>query len=176
MICRENDRLKQLAQVPVEYLRAPGAEFDESAHAWIETLQNLWFGREETRNTLVTAVQGTAPGQPRIADDDLTLKILYPPLALFQLYLRREDHAFTDSLARAMAIRAARVGHVHAGGRHRHRDRVGHARPQRHPDHARHLPERAPPRRQERRRGHLHACPLQRKAEEDKARKAAKKG
>ncbi|MFD4242596.1 immunity 49 family protein [Streptomyces sp. NPDC058525] len=94
--------MKQLAQVPVEFLRASGADFDEYVYAWIETLQNFWFGRQETWNTLLTAVQGTAPEQTRIADTDLMLKILYPPLKLFQLYLRREDQAFTDSLVQAL--------------------------------------------------------------------------
>ncbi|MFD7554932.1 immunity 49 family protein [Streptomyces sp. NPDC059835] len=102
VICRENDRLKELAQVPVEFIRASGAEFDEYVYAWIETLQNFWFGRQETWITLLTAVRGTAPEEARIADTDLMLKILYPPLELFQLYLRREDQAFTDSLVQAL--------------------------------------------------------------------------
>ncbi|MFF3860285.1 immunity 49 family protein [Streptomyces sp. NPDC002209] len=102
VICRENDRLKQLAQVPVEFLRASGAEFDEYVYAWIETLQNFWSGRPETWDTLVTAVQGTAPEQARIAGSELILKVLYPPLELFQLYLRREEQAFTESLAQAL--------------------------------------------------------------------------
>ncbi|MET7718908.1 immunity 49 family protein [Streptomyces sp. NPDC005407] len=44
-ICRENDRVNQLAQVPVSFLRESGAEFDEYIYAWVETLQNAWFGR-----------------------------------------------------------------------------------------------------------------------------------
>ncbi|MGT2529109.1 immunity 49 family protein [Streptomyces nojiriensis] len=101
-ICRENSRVNQLAQVPLSFLRASGAEFDEYVYAWIETLQNFWFGRQETWITLLTAVRGTAPEEARIADTDLMLKILYPPLELFQLYLRREDQAFTDSLVQAL--------------------------------------------------------------------------
>lgn len=102
LICRENDRLNQLAQVPVEFLRASGAEFDEYVYAWIETLQHFWFGRSEVWDTLVTAVQGTAPERAPIAGSELMLKILYPPLELFQLYLRREDQAFNDSLVNAL--------------------------------------------------------------------------
>ncbi|MEU1435874.1 immunity 49 family protein [Streptomyces sp. NPDC005786] len=102
VICRENDRVKQLAQVPVPFLRASGAEFDEYVYTWIETLQHLWFGRPQTWDSLVSAIQGTAPEQARIASTELMLKILYPPLELFQLYLRRENQAFTDSLATAL--------------------------------------------------------------------------
>ncbi|MGW8558008.1 immunity 49 family protein [Streptomyces tubercidicus] len=102
VICCENERAKQLAQIPVEFLRASGAEFDEYVYAWIETLQHFWFGRSQAWETLVNAVQGTTPENARIADSELMLKILYPPLELFQLYLRREDQAFNDSLANAL--------------------------------------------------------------------------
>jgi len=47
-ICRENDRTNQLAQLPISFLRASGAEFDDYIYAWIETLQNARFGRRET--------------------------------------------------------------------------------------------------------------------------------
>ncbi|MFF1921508.1 immunity 49 family protein [Streptomyces sp. NPDC058221] len=102
VICRENDRVNQLAQVPVSFLRASGAEFDDYIYAWIETLQHLWFGRPQVWDSLVAAVQGTAPEQARVASTELMLKILYPPLELFQLYLRRENQAFTDSLVKAL--------------------------------------------------------------------------
>ncbi|MGW7364314.1 immunity 49 family protein [Streptomyces sp. NPDC054841] len=102
LICRENERAQHLAQVPVSFLRASGAEFDEYVYAWIETLQNFWFGRSETWDTLVAAVNGTDPQHARIAGTDLMLKILYPPLELFQLYLRRENQAFNDSLVTAL--------------------------------------------------------------------------
>ncbi|WP_328399337.1 immunity 49 family protein [Streptomyces sp. NBC_00390] len=102
VICRENERAQQLAQVPVSFLRASGAEFDEYVYAWIETLQNFWFGRSETWDTLVAAVNGTDPQQARIAGTELMLKILYPPLELFQLYLRRESEQFNESLVTAL--------------------------------------------------------------------------
>jgi hypothetical protein len=102
VICRENDRVNQLAQVPVSFLRESGAEFDEYVYAWVETLQNLWFGRQATWETLATAVDGTDPQNVRIASTELMLKILYPPLELFQHYLRREPDRFNASLADAL--------------------------------------------------------------------------
>ncbi|MER5543220.1 immunity 49 family protein [Streptomyces sp. NPDC002589] len=102
VICRENDRVNQLAQVPVSFLRASGAEFDEYLYAWVETLQNRWFGRQETWDTLTTAINGTAPEAARIAGPELMLKILYPPLELFHRYLRRETEQFNASLVDAL--------------------------------------------------------------------------
>ncbi|MEV7020813.1 immunity 49 family protein [Kitasatospora sp. NPDC093558] len=102
LIGRENERLKQLAEVPVEFIRASGMEFDDYVYDWIETLQHFWFGRSQAWDSLVAAAEGTAPERARIAGTDLMLKILYPPIELFQLYLRREVEAFNNSLVDAL--------------------------------------------------------------------------
>ncbi|KUL23317.1 hypothetical protein ADL12_39935 [Streptomyces regalis] len=101
-ICRDNDRANQLAQVPVSFLRASGAEFDEYIYAWVETLQNAWFGRRETWDTLVTAVNGTDPEITQVASKELMLKILYPPLELFHRYQRQEAEQFNAALVDAI--------------------------------------------------------------------------
>ncbi|MFD9968028.1 immunity 49 family protein [Streptomyces sp. NPDC059011] len=101
-ICRENERLDQLARVPVPFLRASGVEFDEYIYAWVETLQNAWFGRRETWDTLVTAINGTDPAAPHIASAELMLKILYPPLEVFHRYQRQEPAPFNTALADAL--------------------------------------------------------------------------
>ncbi|GGW82856.1 immunity 49 family protein [Streptomyces lomondensis] len=101
-ICRENDRLNRLAQVPVSFLRASGVEFDEYIYAWVETLQHAWFRRREMWDTLVTAVNGTAPDAVRIADQELMLKILYPPLELFHRYQRQDAAQFNVALVDAL--------------------------------------------------------------------------
>jgi hypothetical protein len=102
VICRENERLDQLARVPVSFLRASGVEFDEYIYAWVETLQNAWFGRPETWNTLVAAIDGTDPASPHIASAELMLKILYPPLEIFHRYQRQEPEPFNTALAEAL--------------------------------------------------------------------------
>ncbi|MGW3688392.1 immunity 49 family protein [Streptomyces sp. NPDC005125] len=101
-ICRENERLNQLAQVPISFLRESGAEFDEYIYAWVETLQNAWFGRRETWDTLVTAVNGTAPERAQVAGKELMLKILYPPLELFHRYQRQDAEKFNAALVDAL--------------------------------------------------------------------------
>ncbi|MFC9805277.1 immunity 49 family protein [Streptomyces griseoaurantiacus] len=102
VICRENARVNRLARVPVSFLRASGAEFDECIYAWVETLQHLWFGRRAVWDTLVTAVDGTDSQRAPIAGPELMLKILSPPLDLFQHYLRREPERFNASLVDAL--------------------------------------------------------------------------
>ncbi|WP_030378797.1 MULTISPECIES: immunity 49 family protein [unclassified Streptomyces] len=102
VICRENDRVNQLAQVPVSFLRESGAEFDEYIYPWVETLQHLWFGRQAVWDTLVTAVDGTEGQRAPIAGPELMLKILHPPFDLFQRYLRREPEQFNTALVDAL--------------------------------------------------------------------------
>jgi hypothetical protein len=101
-ICRDNKRADQLAQVPIAFLRESGAEFDEYVYDWVQTLQHFWYGREALWDTLVAAIDGTDPQSARIANPELMLKILCPPLDLFQHYLRRQPEEFTASLVDAV--------------------------------------------------------------------------
>lgn len=102
VICREKERLAELAQVPVSFLRESGAVFDEYIYAWVETLQSFWFSREDTWDKLVTAVDGTSPEATQYADSELMLKILYPPIILFYRYLSRDAGQFGEALTDAL--------------------------------------------------------------------------
>ncbi|MFD5416916.1 immunity 49 family protein [Streptomyces sp. NPDC127069] len=101
-ICREGERMNRLAQVPLSFLRASGAEFDEYIYSWVETIQNHRFGRQETWDSLVRAVEGTDPAHAQIASQELMLKILYPPLNLFHRYATRDEERFNEALAEAL--------------------------------------------------------------------------
>ncbi|MFG2193077.1 immunity 49 family protein [Streptomyces sp. NPDC048639] len=102
MICRENERLKQLADVPVSLLRDSGAVFDEYIYSWVETLQSFWLGRQDIGDKLVAAVDGTAPEAARQSDAELMSKILYPPIILFYRYLRQDHEQFNIALSDAL--------------------------------------------------------------------------
>ncbi|MFG2568711.1 immunity 49 family protein, partial [Streptomyces sp. NPDC048567] len=43
LICRDQPRLTQLSQIPLEQLRSPQALADEYLHHWIDTLQTWWL-------------------------------------------------------------------------------------------------------------------------------------
>ncbi|WP_406322165.1 immunity 49 family protein [Streptomyces sp. NBC_01637] len=103
VICRENQRLEQLAQVPVSFLRASGAVFDEFIYDWVEALQSFWAGRaEDMWNKLVAAAKGTAPETIGNTDTELVLKILYPPINLFDRYQRVDTAQFNEALVDAL--------------------------------------------------------------------------
>lgn len=102
VICRETERAHRLAQVPVSFLRASGADFDEYVYPWVETLQHAGFQRPEMWDTLVEAVDGTDPESARVASRELMLKILYPPIELFHRYRRGQAEEFNKALTDAL--------------------------------------------------------------------------
>ncbi|MFE6031688.1 immunity 49 family protein [Streptomyces niveus] len=65
------------------------------------TTRRAWSGGE-TWSPLVAAVIGTDPQRARIAGAELMVKIIYPSLKLLQLYLRREEQAFNETLVAAL--------------------------------------------------------------------------
>ncbi|MET8415966.1 immunity 49 family protein [Streptomyces sp. NPDC005134] len=102
IICREQDRMTELCNVPVSVLRDSGAEYDEYIYAWIDTLQSYWLNRGNVGDKLVAVVDGTAPESVEIASRELMLKILYPPLDLFYWYLRQDHEQFNAALVEAV--------------------------------------------------------------------------
>ncbi|MFC5721706.1 immunity 49 family protein [Streptomyces gamaensis] len=103
-VCRENERLDRLMQVPVSFLRASGAEIEEYVYGWVEALQNFWNGRAaETWAKLIDAINGTDVETVPVFNRELTLKIMYPPVELFQLLNRGETEQFNTSLAGFLA-------------------------------------------------------------------------
>ncbi|MFJ4468966.1 immunity 49 family protein [Streptomyces sp. NPDC089424] len=107
MICRDNDRLRRLAEVPVSLLRESGAVFDEYIYSWVEALQSFWLGRQDVGDKLVAAVDGTGPQALRYADADLMAQILYPPLMLLYRVIRRDSTEFNKALADALRAHKA---------------------------------------------------------------------
>ncbi|WP_338932043.1 immunity 49 family protein [Streptomyces netropsis] len=100
VICREQDRMTELAGVPISLLRESG-EYDEYIYAWIDTLQTWWQGGD-IGEKLVAAMEGTDPAVARIADQELMLKTLYPPINLFYRYVTRDQEAFNAELSQAL--------------------------------------------------------------------------
>ncbi|MGW3335856.1 immunity 49 family protein [Streptomyces sp. NPDC001009] len=102
VVCRDNERLDQLARIPVSFLKASGAEVDEFVYAWVETLQNAWFGRAEMWSTLRTAFDGTDPTVPGMASAELGVLISFPPMNLFHRYRLGEEEVFNSVLSDAL--------------------------------------------------------------------------
>ncbi|MGW0731721.1 immunity 49 family protein [Streptomyces sp. NPDC002851] len=102
VICREQDRMTQLMNVPLSLLRASGAAYDDFVYSWIEALQTAWRQGGDLGPLLTAAMNGSEPSAVSIADPDLVQKIWYPPINLFFLYVTREPGQFNEALADAL--------------------------------------------------------------------------
>ncbi|MEU9036485.1 immunity 49 family protein [Streptomyces sp. NPDC048352] len=100
--CGEPDRMTALARVPLELLRASGAEYDAYVYPWIATLQTWWLGGGELGGLLDAAIAGTDPEGLEGDDRDLMLRVLYPPMNLFLNYLTGDHARFNEALAQAL--------------------------------------------------------------------------
>ncbi|WP_200308519.1 immunity 49 family protein [Streptomyces adelaidensis] len=102
--CRDQDRMTQLSAVPVDLLRGSGAVYDEYIYDWVDALQAYWMERPGLGEKFTAAFQGTDPDRLRVADRELMLKVLYPPLNLFLQFLKRDEEQFNAGLVEALRL------------------------------------------------------------------------
>ncbi|MDF9814774.1 immunity 49 family protein [Streptomyces sp. SPB162] len=104
VICRDQVRMSQLCNVPIEQLRSSGAQFEEYIYHWVDALQTYWLERPGLGEKLVTAFDGTSPDTLQSVDRELMLKILYPPLNLFHRFISQDPEKFNDALVEAIEL------------------------------------------------------------------------
>ncbi|MBD9701085.1 immunity 49 family protein [Streptomyces caniscabiei] len=104
IVCRDQERMTRLCEVPVAILRASGAVYDEYVYDWVDALQAYWLERPGLGDKFTAAFEGTDPERVRVADRELMLKILYPPLNLFLQFLKRDEEQFNAALVQALRL------------------------------------------------------------------------
>lgn len=83
MICRKRDRIDMLCAMPIDLIRASGAQYDPYVYHWIRALQTVWRGEKRGNDQLLAAMRGTDPENVDIASPELVLRILNPPMLMF---------------------------------------------------------------------------------------------
>ncbi|MFF1765774.1 immunity 49 family protein [Streptomyces sp. NPDC058249] len=104
VICRDQARMTQLCNVPIELLRASGAVFEEYIYHWVDALQTYWLERPGLGEKLVAAFDGTDPDALRFIDREMMLKVLYPPLNLFYRFISQDPVKFNEALVQAVQL------------------------------------------------------------------------
>ncbi|MYR44779.1 hypothetical protein GTW67_22770 [Streptomyces sp. SID5910] len=104
VVCRDQTRMTQLCEVPVETLRASGAVFEEYIYHWVDALQTYWLERPGLGEKLVAAFNGTDPDRLRFMDREMMLKVLYPPINLFFRFVKRDPDQFNEALVQALEL------------------------------------------------------------------------
>ncbi|MFB8031587.1 immunity 49 family protein [Streptomyces sp. NPDC056004] len=107
VICREQQRMTQLCEIPLERLRAPEGAYDEYIYHWVDALQTYWLRRPGLVEKLTAAIQMSDPSVARIAPLDLLQGQLYPPINLFYHFVTRDTEGFTPALIEALKLHQA---------------------------------------------------------------------
>ncbi|MER6997097.1 immunity 49 family protein [Streptomyces sp. NPDC000410] len=102
IVCREQARMTQLCEIPLDVLRASGTEYDEFVYLWIDALQAYWLERPGLVDKLVAAIDASYPASIHVADMELVLHILYQPVNLFHQFLRKDHEGFNQALLEAL--------------------------------------------------------------------------
>ncbi|MFJ2393294.1 immunity 49 family protein [Streptomyces sp. NPDC087843] len=107
VICREQDRMTQLCEIPLDRLRTPEGQYDEYIYHWVDTLQTYWLRRPGLVEKLTATFQASEPSLARLAPRDLLDGILYPPINLFYHFVRKDEEGFSPALAEALKLHKA---------------------------------------------------------------------
>ena len=103
--CRDQERMTELCEVPLDVLRASGAEHDEYLYHWVATLQAYWL-RQQPRmvEELTAAFRGSHPDSVDIAPRDWLQNISYPPINLFYRFVKHDHDGFNAALVEALDL------------------------------------------------------------------------
>ncbi|MEU9317114.1 immunity 49 family protein [Streptomyces sp. NPDC048295] len=104
VICREQQRMTQLCEIPLERLRAPEGAYDEYIYHWVDALQTYWLRRPGLVEKLTAAIQMSDPSVARITPLDLLQGQLYPPINLFYHFVTRDTEGFSPALVEALKL------------------------------------------------------------------------
>jgi len=104
VICRDQDRMTQLSEIPLERLRSPEGSYDQYIYHWVDTLQSWWLRRPDLADKLIATIEASDPTVARIAPQDLLQCVLYPPINLFYHYVRNDRDGFAPALADALKL------------------------------------------------------------------------
>ncbi|MFJ4502134.1 immunity 49 family protein [Streptomyces sp. NPDC088864] len=103
-VCRDQTRMTRLCSVPLELLRASGGRYDDFMFQWVDTLQTYWNERPGLTGKLVATIEGSHPDNIRVAEREIVDKILYQPISLSHLFLRKDHAGFNQALFEALEL------------------------------------------------------------------------
>ncbi|MFF8639748.1 immunity 49 family protein [Streptomyces sp. NPDC015345] len=107
VICREQERVTRLCEVPLDRLRAPEGQYDEYIYHWVDTLQTYWLRRPGLVEKLTATFQASDPSVAQIAPRDLLDGLLYPPINVFYRFVSKDEEGFSPALGEALKLHQA---------------------------------------------------------------------
>ncbi|MEU6681063.1 immunity 49 family protein [Streptomyces sp. NPDC046925] len=107
VICREQERMTQLCEIPLDRLRARQGKYDEYVYHWVDTLQTYWLRRPGLVEKLTATFEASDTAVAHIAPRDLLDGILYPPINLFYRLVIKDEEGFGPALVEALKLHRA---------------------------------------------------------------------
>ncbi|MFI6530443.1 immunity 49 family protein [Streptomyces uncialis] len=108
IVCRNQKRMTELAELPLDVLRASGAVHDEYLLHWVSALQAYWL-RDQARmvDELSATFEKSHPNVIRVAGREWVQRISYPPVNLFYRFVNRDHAGFHEALVEALELHKA---------------------------------------------------------------------
>jgi hypothetical protein len=107
VVCREQKRMTQLCEIPIDGLRSGEGEYDAYIYHWVDTLQEYWLRRPDLVEKLVKTIRASHPEAVSVAPRDLLQGVLYPPIELFHRFVRQDADGFNQALVEALQLHKA---------------------------------------------------------------------
>ncbi|MFE3764789.1 immunity 49 family protein [Streptomyces sp. NPDC059104] len=104
VITRDQAKMTALCELPLDVLRASGADHDDYLYHWVATLQAYWLRRPELVEELTATFDRSHPDVAVIAGREYVQHVAYPPINLFYKFLRKDEEGFHAALVEALEL------------------------------------------------------------------------
>ncbi|MFD0353064.1 immunity 49 family protein [Streptomyces sp. NPDC127110] len=104
IITRDQPKMTELCELPIDVLRASGADHDDFLYHWVAPLQAYWLKRPELVEELTATFDRSHPDIAVIAGREYIQGIAYPPINLFYKFLRKDEEGFHLALVEALEL------------------------------------------------------------------------
>lgn len=104
IITRDQPKMTALCELPIDVLRASGADHDDYLYHWVATLQAYWLKRPELVPELTLTFQRSHPDVAVIAGREYIQRVAYPPINLFYKFLQKDEEGFHATLLEALEL------------------------------------------------------------------------
>lgn len=108
VICREQQRYRELCEIPVELLReageSRGTQYNPFTYHWIAALQDFVLNRPGLEDNLLAAMELSTSDRVDFGDSEFLDKIVFPPMNVFLRLIQRDSDKFNEALAQGLAL------------------------------------------------------------------------
>ena len=108
IICRDQQRYRQLCEIPVELLReageSEGTRYNPYTYHWIAARQAFVLNRPDLGEELLAAMELSTPERVDFGSREALDKLVFPPMNAFLRLVERDSDKFNEALAQGLAL------------------------------------------------------------------------